>query len=53
MLFLFQTDIFLVCFSLVDKVSFGHVESIWMPEIKETQSQPSLILIGNYNAFTN
>jgi Ras-related C3 botulinum toxin substrate 1 len=29
-----QTDVFLVCFSVISRVSFGNVRAAWFPEVK-------------------
>ena len=41
-----QTDIFLVCFSVVDEQSLENVSKIWEPKIRQYSSNPFLILIG-------
>jgi len=42
------TDIFLVCFSLVDPPSLEHVKQKWIPEIKEHMdgAKPTILLLG-------
>lgn len=42
-----QTDIFLICFSVVEPFSFQNVESKWMPEIRHhTPKDTKILLIG-------
>ena len=42
-----QTDIFLICFSVVEPSSFQNVKSKWMPEIKHhTPKDTKILLIG-------
>ena len=43
---LFQQDVFLVCFSLVDKDSLDNVKSIWIPEIRHHNPKTPIILVG-------
>ena len=44
------TDVFLICFSLVDRASFENVKERWHPEISlhftNTHSNPPIILVG-------
>ena len=41
-----QTDIFLLCFSLVSPTSLENVENMWLPEIKEHCPDKPFILVG-------
>ncbi|KAL4239453.1 hypothetical protein ACF0H5_000268 [Mactra antiquata] len=41
-----QTDVFLVCFSLTERNSFGNVSQKWLPEIKYHTSLVPIILVG-------
>lgn len=42
-----QTDIFLICFSVVEPSSFQNVKSKWMPEIRHhTPKDTNILLIG-------
>lgn len=42
-----QTDIFLICFSVMEPSSFHNVESKWMPEIRHhTPKDTKILLIG-------
>ncbi|QRV83386.1 Ras-related protein Rac1 [Ceratobasidium sp. AG-Ba] len=41
-----QTDVFLICFSLVSPPSFENVRTKWWPEISHHAPQTSLVLVG-------
>lgn len=41
-----NTDIFLLCFSVVDKTSFENVKNKWLEEIKHYSKDPTLLLVG-------
>eukprot|EP01084_Bolivina_argentea_P049524 91068_1 len=41
-----NTDVFLVCFSVVDIVSFQNLESKWIPEIKFHAPNALIMLVG-------
>jgi Ras-related C3 botulinum toxin substrate 1 len=41
-----QTDVFLVCFSIVSPHSFDNVKSKWFPEIKHHAPNVPMILVG-------
>ncbi|THH03957.1 hypothetical protein EW145_g5874 [Phellinidium pouzarii] len=41
-----QTDVFLVCFSLVSPPSFENVKTKWYPEIAHHAPSTSLLLVG-------
>ncbi|KAJ8037339.1 Ras-related protein Rac1 [Holothuria leucospilota] len=41
-----QTDVFLVCFSIVSPVSFENVRAKWIPEVKHHCPSSPVILIG-------
>ncbi|VDP75303.1 unnamed protein product [Schistosoma curassoni] len=41
-----QTDVFLVCFSLVSRTSFENVRSKWHPEISAYVPRAPIILVG-------
>lgn len=42
-----ETDVFLVCFSMISKTSLNNVREKWIPEIKEhCKKQTPIILIG-------
>lgn len=43
----FQTDVFLICFSVVSPSSFENVTSKWCPEIKHHCPDAPILLIGN------
>ena len=42
-----QTNVFLVCFSVVSPTSFEHVEHKWVPEITHHCPEAPVILVGN------
>ncbi|KAJ3431455.1 hypothetical protein M0812_03137 [Anaeramoeba flamelloides] len=41
-----QTDVFLVCFSLISPASFSNVKHKWVPEIKHYCENLPIILVG-------
>ncbi|CAG9761499.1 unnamed protein product [Ceutorhynchus assimilis] len=41
-----QTDVFLICFSLIRPASFENVKSKWYPEVRHHCSHPPIILVG-------
>ncbi|KAJ3425271.1 hypothetical protein M0812_27706 [Anaeramoeba flamelloides] len=41
-----QTDVFLVCFSLISPASFSNVKSKWIPEIKHYCEDLPIVLVG-------
>jgi small GTP-binding protein len=41
-----NTDVFLVCFSIVEPTSLANVQTKWLPELKKYVKDPRLILIG-------
>lgn len=41
-----RTDVFVICFSLVDLFTFDSVESHWVPEIKIHSPRTPIILVG-------
>ena len=41
-----QTDIFLICFSLISQSSFDHVQVKWVPEIRHHCPHTPIILVG-------
>lgn len=41
-----QTDVFLICFSIVSPPSFDNVTSKWSPEIKHHANDVPIILVG-------
>ena len=48
-----KTDVFLICFSLVDNNSFSNVEQIWVPEIKHHMPSTPFILVGTKSDLRN
>ena len=45
-LFSFQTDVFLICFSLVSPASFENVRAKWFPEVSHHCPNTPIILVG-------
>ena len=43
-----QTDVFLVCFSLVSPASFGNVAEKWVPEVEHHCPNTPIILVGTH-----
>lgn len=41
-----NTDVFLVCFSLISPDSLEDIERVWIPDVKQYCSTASLILVG-------
>ncbi len=41
-----QTDVFLICFSIISPVSFDNVKSRWWPEIQHHAPNVPLVLVG-------
>ena len=41
-----NTDVFLVCFSVVDPTSLANVQSKWLVELKQYIKEPVVILVG-------
>ena len=41
-----QTDVFLICFSLVDPASFENVKTKWHPEVRHHCNNVPIILVG-------
>ena len=41
-----QSDVFLLCFSLVSPASFNNVKSKWVPEIKHFCPNAAIVLVG-------
>ena len=48
-LFLFQTDVFLICFNVVSPSSFENVYTKWCPEIKHHCAEAPLVLVGEFH----
>ncbi len=46
-----QTDVFLICFSVVSPSSFENVTSKWCPEIKHHCPDAPILLIGRFALF--
>lgn len=43
-----QTDVFILCFSVVSPVSFDNVCTKWIPEIRQYCADTPIILVGMY-----
>ncbi|CAF1036063.1 unnamed protein product [Adineta steineri] len=41
-----QTDVFLICYSVVNPVSFENVRAKWSPEIKHNSPDTPIVLVG-------
>ncbi len=41
-----QTDVFLVCYSVVNPASFDNVRAKWSPEIKHNNPDTPVVLVG-------
>jgi len=41
-----QTDVFLVCFSIISRNSYENVENLWIPEIRHHCPDTPIILVG-------
>merc|ERR1712051_1152377 len=48
-----QTDVFLICFSVVSKASFQNVKNKWVPEIQHHAPGVPLILVGTKSDLRN
>ena len=42
-----QTDVFLMCFSVVSPISFDHIQQKWYPEISHHCPGVPIVLVGN------
>ena len=47
--FFFQTNVFLICFSVVSPSSYENVMTKWNPEIKHHCPEAPVIVVGRYN----
>ncbi|KAK2949908.1 putative Cell division control protein 42 like protein [Blattamonas nauphoetae] len=41
-----ETDVFLICFSVIDENSFKNIETRWIPEISEYVKDTPVVLVG-------
>jgi Ras-related C3 botulinum toxin substrate 1 len=48
-----QTDVFLVCFSIISPASFENVKSKWYPEIQHHSPGTPMILVGTKSDLRN
>eukprot|EP00475_Leptophrys_vorax_P042217 TRINITY_DN795_c0_g2_i1.p1 TRINITY_DN795_c0_g2~~TRINITY_DN795_c0_g2_i1.p1 ORF type:complete len:192 (-),score=42.03 TRINITY_DN795_c0_g2_i1:103-678(-) len=46
-----QTDVFLVCFSIISPASFENVRSKWYPEVKHHCPNAPMLLVGTKSDF--
>ncbi|PAV59834.1 hypothetical protein WR25_09957 [Diploscapter pachys] len=47
-----HTDVFLLCFSLVDRKSLEHCRTIWVPEIRKYADSTPIFLVGTKDDLT-
>jgi small GTP-binding protein len=47
----YETDVFIVCFSIVCPKSFDNVSTKWIPEIKECLPNKPILLVGEYKSI--
>lgn len=43
------SDVFLVCFSVVDPETFRNVQTNWIPKLTKQQKHASVILVGTHS----
>eukprot|EP00494_Astrolonche_serrata_P022741 UN22998 len=48
-----QTDVFLVCFSVISEPSFNNVQQKWIPEITHHAPNVPIILVGTKSDLRN
>ena len=48
-----QTDVFLVCFSIISPSSFDNVKSKWFPEVQHHAPNVPIILVGTKSDLRN
>lgn len=48
-----QTDVFLICFSIISPYSFDNVKSKWWPEIQHHAPNVPIILVGTKSDLRN
>merc|ERR1719461_103799 len=48
-----QTDVFLVCFSVISQASFENVKSKWVPEIQHHAPGVPIVLVGTKTDLRN
>ncbi|CAL4153048.1 unnamed protein product, partial [Meganyctiphanes norvegica] len=41
-----QTDVFLICFSLVNPISFENIKIVWYPEVRHHCPNIPILLVG-------
>jgi len=42
-----NTDVFLVAYSVVDPISFEHIPTFWIPELRSFCEDANIIIVGN------
>ena len=48
-----NTDCFVLCFSVAGAVTFGNIESVWLPEIRSRQPKAKILLVGTKSDLKN
>jgi len=48
-----QTDVFLICYSIISPASFENVRSKWVPEIKHHAPNVPIVLVGTKSDLVN
>ena len=48
-----QTDVFLICFSVISQTSFNNVKNKWVPEVKHYAPDAKIILVGTKKDLRN
>jgi small GTP-binding protein len=48
-----NTNLFLLCFSLVEPSSLANIQSMWLPELKKCVKDPRIILVGTKKDLRN
>merc|ERR1719479_621282 len=48
-----QTDVFLVCFSVISQASFENVKTKWVPEIQHHAPGVPIVLVGTKSDLRN
>jgi len=48
-----QTDVFLICYSVINPVSFENVRAKWSPEIKHNNPDTPVVLVGTKSDLLN
>jgi Ras-related C3 botulinum toxin substrate 1 len=48
-----QTDVFLLCFSIISRASFANVFSKWVPELRHYAADVPIVLVGTKSDLRN